>query len=189
MTTRAPRSDSDADLVARTLAGDHGAFEILVRRYQAPLYRYALGMLSEPDLAVDVVQGALIRAYTRLSACRDPDRFDSWIFRIVRNGALDRMRSSRRREVPLDDVVTFADDRDDPESRLANAEINREVSAALEQLTPIHREAFLLKHVEGLSYEEISDRLDVSISALKMRVKRAREELQESLRDLAPADV
>lgn len=182
-------SAPDSELVARAIAGEQPAFELLVRRYQAPLYRYALGMLSEPDLAIDVVQEALIKAYTRLAACRDPAKFDSWVFRIVRNGALDRLRSRARTIVPLEEVVAFADEQTGPEARLDSAEIGREVWAALERLPEIQREAFLLKHVEGLSYEEISDRLQVSISALKMRVKRAREELQEALRDLAPADV
>ena len=180
---------TDAELIGRVLGGDTDSFEDLVRRYQTSLHRYALGMLGDRDVATDVVQDGFIKAYTQLGACRDTSRFDSWLFRIVRNAALDRLKSRSRKSVPIEDIVAFAPDRDGPETRLENAELGREVWAALERLPEIQREAFLLKHVEGLSYEEIAERLQVSISALKMRVKRAREELQESLRSLSSADV
>lgn len=176
---------SDAELLAGILSGRQDLFEVIVHRYQAPLYRYALGMLGQADIAADVVQESFIKAYTRLQSCRDPNAFNTWIFRILRNGALDRLKSKSRRNVALEETTVFAPDHQGPEEQLMVSELGREVSAALEALPESQREAFILKHVEGLSYEEMADRLDASVSALKMRVKRAREELQQSLHHVA----
>lgn len=172
---------TDAELVAHVLAGRDDLFEPLVRRYQASLYRYAVGMLGQPDVAADVVQDAFVKAFTRLARCRDPGSFAAWLFRIVRNGCLDRLKAKSGRHVPLDETAAYVPEHEGPEGRLEAAEIGREVRAALEKLGADQREAFLLKHVEGLSYEEMSERLEASVSALKMRVKRAREELQAAL--------
>lgn len=172
---------SDAELVARVLAGDREQYAVLVRRHQEALYRHALGMLGSPDVAADLTQDSLIRAFTRLSSCHDPARFGAWTFRILRNGCLDYLKDRRRDTVPIEDESLLGTADDDPELSLEQAELRRSVFHALEALPEAQREAFLLKHVEDLSYEEMTERLGASISALKMRVKRAREALQVAL--------
>lgn len=172
---------SDAELVARVLAGDQASYAALVRRYQDTLYRHALGMVHTPDAAADLVQDALVKGYTRLQSCNDPARFGAWVFRILRNGCLDYLKDRRRSTLPLEEDTAFAADRDDPEAQLEQAETRRAVTAALEALPEPQREAFLLKHVDGRSYEEMAEMLDASVSALKMRVMRAREALQALL--------
>jgi RNA polymerase sigma-70 factor (ECF subfamily) len=181
METSAAESFTDADLVARVLAGDTERYAALVRRHQAPLYRHALGMVGSGDAAADLVQDALIRAYSRLASCRDPDRFGSWVFQILRNRCLDYLKDRRRNTVPLLEETACAGARDDPEASMEQTELRRDVLRALDALPTAMREAFLLKHVDGRSYEEMSEMLGASVSALKMRVMRAREALHSRL--------
>lgn len=175
------RSPADGELVALVLGGDLQSYTALVARYQGGLYRLALGMVGSEDAAADLVQECLIAVYRRLASCRDPARFGPWVFTILRNRCLDHLRSQRRRTLPLLENTAYASESDDPELRLERAELNRAVSAALRALPASQREAFILKHVEGRSYEEMAEILEVSVSALKMRVMRARESLQSQL--------
>ena len=172
---------SDAQLVARILDGERDRYATLVARHQAALYRHALGMVGSEDAAADLAQESLIAAYSRLDDCRDPARFGSWVFRILRNRCLDYLKDHRRRTIPLTEDTAFAADDDDPGARLDRAELQRAVLNALDALPDAQREAFLLKHVEDRSYEEMSEMLGASVSALKMRVMRAREVLQAIL--------
>jgi RNA polymerase sigma-70 factor (ECF subfamily) len=176
--------NDDAGDVRRVLEGQAAHYEVLVRRYQEPMYRHAYGMVGDPDAAADLVQDSLVKAYTRLGTC-DPERFAAWLFRILRNRCKDYLKSRRRRDVPLvDDGPHAAPAGDDPGRTLERTELGRAVADALARIPESQREAFLLKHVEGRSYEEMADLLDAGISALKMRVMRAREALQEMLKDL-----
>jgi len=173
---------SDAEVVAWVLAGERDAYALLVRRHQASLYRHALGMVGQPDAAADLVQDSLVKGYSSLAHCQDPARFGAWVFRILRNRCLDYLKDRRRRTVPIQEGTAFAREGDDPEVRLERAEAREEVTEALAALPEAQREAFLLKHVDGRSYEEMAEMLGASVSALKMRVLRAREALQERLR-------
>lgn len=172
---------SDAELVARALEGSEAAFAELVERYNDLLHRHAQRMLGRVDDAEDVVQAAWIRAYRRLAQCRDPERFGAWVFRIAANGCKDALKARRKDVVPMESVGEISSPLDGPDEGAERSEQRRRIAAALERLPPDQREAFLLKHVEGWSYEELSERLDVGVSALKMRVHRAREELQRYL--------
>lgn len=175
---------SDAELVARTLAGSEAAFAELVDRYNDLLCRHAQRMLGRADDADDVVQSAWIKAFRRLRQCRDPERFGAWVFRIAANGCKDALKAERREVVPLDAVGELRSTDADPEDGALRAEQRRLIRAALDRLPPEQREAFLLKHLEGWSYEEMAERLDAGVSAMKMRVHRAREELQRLLMEV-----
>ena len=173
---------SDAALIGRVLDGQVAAFARLVSRYQGPLYRYAAAMVLDHETAADLVQDAFVRAYTHLSQVRDPNAFRTWIFRTLRHLCLDHMKQARRRDVRLgnDDHHASRDER--PDDRLVRQELRRELRIALLRLPDAQREAFTLHCVEGLGYEEMSELLDASVSALKMRVLRAREALGGALR-------
>lgn len=184
-----PGAPSDAAVVARVLSGDRDAYRILVRRYQDPLFRYALRMIGRGDAAADVVQASLVKAFTRLDRCRNPDRFGAWVFRIVANACKDHFRSRRRRNVSLDDddgagIRLRLSSDSDPARDAERSELRKLIDAALAELSPNQREAFVLKHVEQRSYDEMSEILDASVSALKMRVHRAREALQAELEEV-----
>ncbi len=175
---------SDAELIARILGGESEPYALLVSRYQGMLYRHALGMVLQEDAAADLVQDSFIKAYTSLEQCQDPARFKAWIFRIVSNRCKDYLKNRRRQTVPLEEDTALTSSRDDPEFGLERQELQAAVNRALAALPEAQREAFLLKHVEGHSYEEMAALLDASVSALKMRVLRAREALQAQLREL-----
>lgn len=172
---------SDAEVVRRVLAGESELYALLVERHQAVLYRHAVGMVSSPDAAADLVQESLVKGYTSLQSCQDPARFGAWVFRILRNRSLDYLKDRRRKNLSLEDGALEVASPDDPAGDLDRAEVARAVTAALAALPAPQREAFLLKHVEGYSYEEMAEMLGGSVSALKMRVMRAREALQAML--------
>jgi RNA polymerase sigma-70 factor, ECF subfamily len=173
---RAPLAD--ADVVARVLAGDDDAYEALVRRHQDSIYRHARGMGLDHDTSLDLVQDAFVKAYTRLGDCHEPERFGAWLFRIARNLCVDHVRNVRQSTVPLS---SLADAQEIPDDNHGPSDDLEAVGTALERLSPALREAFLLKHDAGYTYEEIAALTDASPSAVKMRVHRARAALCEFL--------
>lgn len=165
----------DQQIIARVLGGERNAFELLITRYSDPLYRHALGMTGSPDVAEDILQVSFIKAYQHLSEVRG--RFDAWVFRIVANGCKDWLKNIRRTHLSYDEddqPSSYAD----PEEELDRTELRSDLDRALAALAPSLREAFVMKHVEGRSYEEMADLLATTVGALKMRVHRAREALQ-----------
>jgi RNA polymerase sigma-70 factor (ECF subfamily) len=171
---------TDALLVRRVLDGDAQAFTTLVDRHLQPCLRFATRMLGSRHDAEDATQDALLRAYRALGTYDPAASFRTWLFAILvnrcRTALLQRSRYVRR-------VVT---DEHAMEGAIAGdgaaaSELRIEIERALAQLEPEQREAFLLKHVEQLGYDAMSAATGVGVSALKMRVKRACERLQDLL--------
>jgi RNA polymerase sigma-70 factor (ECF subfamily) len=178
------RELDDAAVVAAVLAGDTEAFSVLVRRYRDTYTRFAARMLGDLEDADDALQCAFVRAYLNLDQCREPGRFAAWLYRIVINEcrtACARVNRQDRRSVRGEGgfagLMT--------EARISDVWLRTEIQRALDQLPPDQREAFLLKHVEELDYDEMMEITGARESALKMRVKRARERLQELLEGVA----
>ena len=173
-------SDADQQIIGSVLAGDRDAFASLIQRYSDPLYRHALGMTGSPDVAEDILQQSFIKAYNHLGEVRG--RFDAWLFRIVANGCKDWLKNIRRTHVSYEE-----DDQPSPyatpDEDLDRSELRTDLDAALAKLNASLREAFVMKHVEGRSYEEMADLLGTTVGALKMRVHRAREALQALLEE------
>ena len=176
-------SDDDSVIIALVLDGDTEQFAELVRRYQVGLFRYAVSMVGDHDVAADMVQDALVRAYTNLASCRDRERFRLWLFRTLRNRCFDHLKDPRRRQVPLEDMPPVPDGAESPGDRVERASMRLELRRALDRLPAVQREAFLMHYVEGVPYDEMAGLLEASVSALKMRVLRARESLAAQLRD------
>lgn len=173
-------AESDAALIARVLDGERECYSTLVRRHQNDLYRHARGMGLDHDAAEDLVQDAFVKAYTSLEECRDRDRFRAWLCRILRNRCLDYLRDIRRRVVPLDELQ---DGPDAPAAHTTREELRGPLADAFARLPDALREAFLLKHQAGYSYDEMAEIAGASVSAMKMRVHRAREALRSLLID------
>ena len=174
-------SDSDAALVARTLAGDLDAYAALMSRYRDAFGRYAFHMLGNREDAQEAMQDSFVRAYRALGTCREPGRFGAWLFRIVVN----RCRTARRllqRHRRFD--ADLPDDVPSHGSRPDAFEWREEIARALSRLRPHYREAFLLRYVEELDYGEMAQMTGVKEPALRMRVKRAGDQLRDLLRDL-----
>jgi RNA polymerase sigma-70 factor (ECF subfamily) len=179
-TPQVDQLQADQEVIARVLAGDRDAFSTLIQRYSDPLYRHALGMTGSPDVAEDILQSSFIKAYQHLAEVHG--RFDAWIFRIVANGCKDWLKNIRRTHLSYeedDQPSAFAN----PEEELDRTELRGDLDRALSALAPSLREAFIMKHVEGRSYEEMADLLGTTVGALKMRVHRAREALQVLLEE------
>lgn len=174
---------TDAAVVRRVVAGDVDAYAILVARHRDRLARYAVRMLGDWHDAEEALQDAFVRAYRSLAHCENPERFDAWLFSILVNRCRSAgARSSRRGRTFVRDEASLLG------ARSNGAEVERgawreEIERALGRLDTGQREAFLLKHVEDLSYEEMADLTGLRVSALKMRVKRACDRLRELLRE------
>ena len=175
------RQWTDAELVSSALDGSEEAYAELVRRYQDLLYRHAERMAGGPDEAEDIVQLAFIKSYRNLATCQNPDHVGAWMFRITANACKDHLKSRRGDGIRIDDAPGLADNTGDPEMELERSDMRYRINSALHRLPVDQREAFVMKHVEGLSYQEMGELLGVSVPALKMRVHRAREDLQELL--------
>lgn len=174
--------------MAAVLAGNPDMYARLVVRYQHVHRRFAVRMLGSPDDADDALQLAFVRAFWALGRCKAPDRFAAWLFQIVINECrtLAARRSRRERQLVRNDAALAATAADTAEAG-RNAFELEEIRKGLDQLDPEQREAFLLKHVEELSYDEMAELTGVGVSALKMRVKRACHRLRELL-DKVPHD-
>lgn len=177
---------SDAALVRRVLDGDVEAYAGLVTRYRGRLGRYATHLLGNAADAEDAVQEAFVRAYRALERCEAPDRFGAWLFQILVNRCrtIGAQRARRERVVTADDAALAQANVAHPADRQA---LREAIRWALERLTPEQREAFLLKHVEELSYEEMAEMTGEGVSALKMRVMRACEALRTLLAEVERA--
>ncbi len=167
----------DASIVAQVLAGNTDAYGILVNRYRDTYTRFAARMLGSLEDADDALQLAFVRAFRNLRQCREPDRFGSWLYQIVVNECrtLGARRTKREKRLVRDESKVDSAATPDTSN---DAALRDEIQHALNRLDAQQREAFLLRHVEGLGYEEMSDITGVGVSALKMRVKRATEKLR-----------
>jgi RNA polymerase sigma-70 factor (ECF subfamily) len=175
---------TDAMLVRRVLEGDTAAFTALVDRHAAACTRFATRMLGNREDAEDAVQESFLRAYRSLARYEERQAFRTWLFQILinrcRTAAVRRQRRQRMFLVD-DNAVASASVRPSVDSSDLRAELRR----AIDALDPEQREAFLLKHVEQLSYDEMAAATGVGISALKMRVKRACDRMQWMLREVS----
>jgi RNA polymerase sigma-70 factor (ECF subfamily) len=174
---------TDGEVVRAVLAGDVERYAVLVRRYRDRYARYAARMLNSRDAAEDAVQDALVRAFDHLADCRDPDKFAGWLFLILRNRCFGERRRAKREGRPLDgaDEALAAPDRSD--GHVEQDERARALAQALEHLTAEQRDVFVLKHVEGLPYEQIAQLTGATVASLKMRMHRAYDRLRELLKE------
>jgi RNA polymerase sigma-70 factor (ECF subfamily) len=173
--------------VERTLDGDANAFAGVVRRHGARLVALCGRMVGDRHLGEELAQEALARSYTSLGSWRGGGRFRFWLYRIAMNCCRDHLKAGARAERPSafagDELFT---DRD-PERELAGRQLAAALAAAVDHLPDAYREAFLLFHGENMAYEEIHHVTGVSVSALKVRVHRARQMVRRSLGDLLDA--
>jgi RNA polymerase sigma-70 factor, ECF subfamily len=174
---------SDAELVRRVLGGDTSAYAALVGRYRDRLGRYAVHMLGNREDAEEALQDTFVRGYRSLARCDDPERFGAWLYGILVNRCRTTgARAARRGQVFVRDEAALTGA--PLPSAAERAEFDDVIRRALARLAPEYREAFLLKYVDDLEYEEMARLTGASVSALKMRVKRAREQLQAILREV-----
>lgn len=181
----------DADLVARSLKQDHEAFGQLIDRHATSIVNLAYRMVGNRAEAEDLAQETFLSAFKSLSTFRADSKFSTWLYRIATNKCKDWLRAKRpgqgQQDVDIDELldIEVAEDRT-PERLLSQQQVAQELEQAIQRLPPLYREAFVLKHIEGLSYEEMQEILGVNGDTLKMRVYKGRVQLSRELSELNP---
>jgi len=179
----------DAELLARCREDDREAFGFLAERHAPRLYSVALRLLGETAAAEDAVQETLLAAFTALPSFRGEARVSTWLHRIAVNKCHDWLRARGRFEDgdPGEDedgeTPGTGSDHQTPEQVLSQKQLAGHLDEAIDGLAPLYREAFLLRHVEGMEYDEMVEVLGVSRDTLKMRVYKARTELARRLEE------
>jgi RNA polymerase sigma-70 factor (ECF subfamily) len=179
--------DLDRELVDAARRGDREAFRTLFERYNRRAYALALGMLRQPDDALDVVQDAFIKAHKHLDRFEGTSSFYTWLYRIVMNLAIDQLRKRKR-------VIELDEESDDgllpqllggnPGRALMDKEIRARIDAALAALSDNHRAVLVMRELEGLSYEEMAKVMGCSKGTIMSRLFHARKNMQKQLADL-----
>ncbi|MGH9165128.1 MAG: RNA polymerase sigma factor [Acidimicrobiales bacterium] len=182
--SNSPMAQELAELVTAAKAGDHRAFEELVKATHADAYTLAFRLTGNEEDAEDVVQEAFVRAFRGLKRFRGDAKFTTWLYRITANCAVTHMRKRHRdRHDVLDTDALLVDDRPDidPEGRLGTADDRRLLQAALQSLSPEMRAVVVLRDIYDLPHEAIAAELGISEGAAKVRLHRARRKLRERL--------
>lgn len=178
-----------APLVRRCQAGDEAAWEALVRSQQGRVFALACHYVGDRDEAHDLAQECFVRVFQQIGQLEDPERFVSWMLRIVRNAAIDRSRRRKARppaqDVPADEMYSLASDSPTPEDDAELASSKRLVHRALGFLGFEHREIVMLKDIQGMEFEQISKLLDLPVGTLKSRSHRARSALARQIQRLS----
>ena len=185
----------DRELITRVIKGDQRSFRELVQRYQQRVYAIAFGVVRNEEDALDITQEAFIKVHRHLPSFQGSSSFYTWLYRIVVNLCIDQVRRSGRSAlVDFDDGVDHgpaardAEGRyqairiDDPARHLGRQELRGEIQRALDGLSQKHREVIMLREIEGLSYKEIAEVLDISVGTVMSRLHHARQNLQSALR-------
>lgn len=178
--------EEESRIVQKVIKGDVNAFETLVLAYEKSVYNIALRMTRNSEDASDMTQEAFIKAYNSLQSFRGDSKFSVWLYRIATNVCLDFLRSRSRRptvslsvedndgeEVQLD----VADESQSPEQLLDRQMTRESVRRGLETLSLEYRQILLLREIQGLSYDEISQALGLEVGTVKSRIFRARKKL------------
>jgi RNA polymerase sigma-70 factor, ECF subfamily len=174
-------------IIRKCLAGDSEQYAVLVDRYKDMAYNIAFRMLGDADAAKDMAQEGFIAAYNALGGFKFNSRFSSWMYRIVVNKCRDHFRSDRE-TIPVDEICDYIAVSDpSPEKAASCRQTGDAVQQALNGLPPDYRDVIIMKHIEGLDYQEIADALGVSVSALKVRAHRGREMLRKLLEGMGVA--
>ena len=190
-------ADADALLVERAKRGDQRAFEMLVVKYQRRIERLIARMVRDVDLIPDIAQEAFIRAWRALPQFRGESAFYTWLYRITVNTAKKALVELKRDPLLFEAALAAGGSDDEtsrvesepsdvgtPEAVLASKEIAAAVNAAIDALSEDLRQAIVLREIEGLSYEEISEAMNCPIGTVRSRIFRAREAIAARLRPL-----
>lgn len=175
------RSISDAKTVNLVLKGDIEKYELIVKKYEDPLLRYASTILSSDDDAKDAVQTSFIKAYRNLNSYNSRLKFSSWIYRIVHNESLNMIKKNKKYITTNKDLIMklIPSDELTEIEKLNKKEISKMVMNNIDQLPLNYKEALTLYYLQEKSYQEISDILRIPLNTVKTRLRRSKNALKQ----------
>lgn len=184
-------ADEDKELVRRSLKGEKQAFEILVRKYQQPIFNYFGRLVGGRELSLDLSQEVFLRAYAALHTYKEKYQFSTWLFRIASNLLIDYWRKKKIPVVPIESDPEEEDrqpvplpDREPPVSETyEKKKMLEKIEQAISQLPETWRELFVLRHMNEFSYEEIATIKNLPVGTVKNRVFQAKEWLRSRLEE------
>ena len=184
--TEDPREDRE--LVLRCLKNDQAAYRRLLEKYRRPVYGIVRRMIPDDEDARDLAQEAFIRAFRNLDQFDPERRFSSWLFRIAHNLCIDHYRRRKLDLVPMvrrgdgeEEPWDLPDGTPGPGEEFSDRERSRKLILAVESLPPAYRSVIVLRHQQGLAYEEIAEVLELPLGTVKARIHRAHRLLKEKL--------
>lgn len=194
--TRQREAEEDRALIARAQNGDTAAFRSLVERHQRRAFAIALSFVRDENDARELVQDAFLRVYKSLNSFQGGSSFFTWLYRIIKNLSIDLIRKPGRQLGDIDETRFETDegqeeefpllsriDGSDPADVVRRTEIAQRLHAALEALPPYHRSVIVMREIDGLSYEEMAEAMQVSKGTIMSRLFHARQKLQKALAD------
>lgn len=191
------READDRELVTLALEGREDAYRELLRRFRRPIFSLIYRMVRDQELAEDLAQESFVKAFNNLDSYNPKYKFSSWLFKIANNHAIDHLRRTRLDTVSIhgsphasgpDEIeqtrIVLESTAENPEEEVAARELGAYIEEAIADLRPEYRTAIILRHIEGRSYEEIAEVMDIPIGTVKTFIHRARGELREALEHL-----
>lgn len=188
------RALTDQEVVALARAGQEPAYRELLSRYERPVFSLIYRMVRDRSLAEDLSQDTFVKVLNALDSYRPEYKFSSWVFKIANNVAIDQLRRRELNTLSLDGspdartqdeveatALQAVDHTETPLAELESRELGSLIEQAVGKLRPEYRSCILLRHVEGRSYEEIAEILDLPLGTVKTYIHRARNELREYL--------
>ena len=179
---------NEQKLIQRASDGDPAAFNRLMAQHEKKMYAVALRMFSNREDAQDCLQEAMLRVYRAIGSFKGQSSFSTWLYRITMNTCLDELRRKKNKQsTSLDNLVeqgwSPADEANTPEKHAVRAELRRELGRLIQDLPEDMRSAIVLRDIQGFSYDEIADVMDVNVGTIKSRISRAREKLRGKLKE------
>lgn len=184
----------DREVVSLACEGRQRAFRELLTRYEKPVFSLVFRMVRDRERAEDVAQEAFVKAFNAIDTYDPRYKFSSWLFKIANNLAIDRLRKRELDTVSIHGApdarseededrtsITLPSGGESPEEYVENRELGGQIEDAMGRLRPEYRMAVLLRHVEGHSYDEVAEIMDVPLGTVKTYIHRGRAELKEML--------
>lgn len=175
---------NEEKLISRAAKGDASAFNELLGAQENRMYAVCLRMCGNHEDAQDCLQEAMLRVYRAISSFKGQSSFSTWVYRVTMNTCLDELRRKKNKQTASLDSLMDAgwsptDEFDTPERHTLASERQREIRQVIGELPEDMRAAIVLRDIQGFSYEEISQMLDINVGTIKSRISRGREKLRE----------
>jgi len=182
---------TDEELIARFQNGDNYAFDLLVKRYKDPLMNFVFRFVGDKNEAEDIVQETFLRLFKNKHYYKEIAKFSTWIYTIAGNLAKTELRKRKRRKLfsishymSTEKDYDIPDEKTSPESDTNTVITDKIIQNAIDKLSPKFKQVIVLRDIQGFSYEEIAEIVNIPLGTVKSRVNRARLKLQEDLQDL-----